>query len=61
MNRKHREVESRWLTSRQPSQRTGNEALKFADECWAAGLRLSASQSVHYDLVMASIRWTLSR
>ncbi|UXY13539.1 hypothetical protein N7922_25220 (plasmid) [Kosakonia sp. ML.JS2a] len=44
MNRKHREVESRWLTSRQPSQRTGYEALKFADECWAGGLRMSASQ-----------------
>lgn len=59
MNRKRREVESRWLISRQPPQRTGNEALKFSDECWAGGLRLSASQSVHYDLVMASIRWSL--
>lgn len=61
MNRKRREVESRWLTGRQPSQRTGEEALKFSDECWAGGLRLATNQSVHYDLVMASIRWSLSR
>lgn len=61
MNRKHRKVGFRWLTSRQPSQRTGNEALKLADECWATCLRLSAILTVHYDLVMASIRWPLSR
>lgn len=61
MNRKRREVESRWLTSRQPSQRTDNEAQKFADECWAGGLRLSTSPPVHYDLVMSSIRWSLIR
>lgn len=61
MNRTRNEVESRWLTSREPSQRTGNEALKFSDECWVGGLRLAASPSVHYDFVMASIRWSLIR
>lgn len=59
MNQIRQAVQNRWLDSRQPAQRNGNEALKFSDECWAGGLRLAASPSVHYELVMAAIRWTL--
>ncbi|ENL0639880.1 TPA: hypothetical protein ACX3AI_004856 [Klebsiella pneumoniae] len=44
MNRTRNEVRSRWLASREPSQRTGDEALKFFDECWADGLRLANRQ-----------------
>ncbi|MGR7122210.1 hypothetical protein ACU62C_23360 [Klebsiella aerogenes] len=51
--------QTRWLDTRQPAQRTGNEGLIFSDECWAGGLRLAASTSVHYELVMAAIRRTL--
>ncbi|MNB66341.1 hypothetical protein D3C81_169140 [compost metagenome] len=29
MNRRAHEVQTRWLESRQPSQRTGNEAITF--------------------------------
>ena len=61
MNRTRNEVQSRWLASRESSQRTGDEALKFSDECWAGGLRLATSPLVHYELVMASIRWSLIR
>lgn len=61
MNRTRNEVQSRWLASREPSLRTGDEAMKFSDECWAGGLRLATSPSVHYELVMASIRWFLIR
>lgn len=61
MNRTRNEVQSRWLASREPSQRTDNEALKYSDECWAVFLRLATSPSVHYELVMASIRWSLIR
>lgn len=60
MKRLHREVEALWLDTRKPSQRTGAEGVKFADECWAQGLRLAASPFVHYELVMAAIRWTLT-
>lgn len=59
MNQKRQAVYTRWLDTRQPAQRTGNEALEFSDECWAGGLRLSASPSIHYELVMAAIRRTL--
>lgn len=59
MNQKRQTVQTRWLDTRQPAQRTGNEALKFSDECWAGGLRLAVSPSVHYELVMAAIRMTL--
>ncbi len=37
MNQKCQAVQSRWLGSRQPAQRNGNEALKFSDEYWAGG------------------------
>lgn len=59
MNRKAHEVQIRWLESRQPDERNGNEAEKFSDECWEQGLRLDKSPSVHYQLLMESIRWTL--
>ena len=59
MKRTRHEVVARWLASRAPEQRTGNEALIFSDECWAGGLRLAASPVVHYELVMAAIRRTL--
>lgn len=52
------EVEARWLDSRESEQRTGNEALKFSDECWSEGLRLAASQQNHYQQVMNIIRWS---
>lgn len=60
MKRTRQEVGVRWLGSRSPEQRTGEEALKFADECWAEGLRLSASQAIHYQLIMDVIRRTLT-
>lgn len=59
MDSKRQTVQTRWLDSRQPAQRTGNEALKFSDECWAGGLSLAVSRGVHYELVMAAIRGTL--
>ena len=42
-----------------PIERNGNEAEKFSDECWEKGLRLDKSPSVHYQLLMETIRWTL--
>ncbi|HCB3146138.1 Uncharacterised protein [Klebsiella quasipneumoniae] len=59
MNQKRQAVQTRWLDTRQPAQRTGNEAVIFSDECWAGGFRLAASPAVHYELVMATIRRTL--
>lgn len=47
MNRTAHEVQTRWLESRQPEDRTGNEAEKFSDECWKNGLRLDKSLSMH--------------
>ena len=47
------------LLSGQPNERNGNEAEKFSDECWEKGLRLDKSPSVHYQLLMETIRWTL--
>ena len=55
MNHKRQAAQTRWLDTRQPAQHTGNEGLLFSDECWAGGLRLAASPSVHYELVMASV------
>ena len=60
MNSKAHEVQIRWLESRQPDERNGNEAEKFSDECWEKGLRQDKSPSVHYQLLMETIRWTLS-
>ena len=59
MNSKAQEVQIRWLESRQPDERNGNEAEKFSDACWEKGLRLDKSPSVHYQLLMETIRWTL--
>ena len=59
MNRTAHEVQTRWLESRRPEDRTGNEAEKFSDECWKNGLRLDKSLSMHYQLLMETIRWTL--
>ncbi|MBC2873438.1 hypothetical protein H7U18_28085 [Klebsiella pneumoniae] len=61
MNRTAQEVQTCWLESRQPEDRTGNEAEKFSDECWKNGLRLDKSPSVHYQLLMETIRRTLIR
>ena len=59
MNRTAHEVQTRWLESRQPEDRTCNEAEQFSDECWKNGLRLDKSLSMHYQLLMETIRWTL--
>lgn len=59
MNRTAHEVQTRWLESRQLEDRTGNKAEKFSDECWKNGLRLDKSPSVHYQLLMKTICWTL--
>jgi len=61
MDRKRQAVQIRWLDSRQPAQRTGNEALKFSDECWEEGLRLAASQAIHYQHIMDVVRGSLTR
>ncbi|WP_233610575.1 hypothetical protein [Citrobacter sp. FDAARGOS_156] len=34
MKRKRQAVQTHWLDTRQPAQRTGNEAVRFSDECW---------------------------
>lgn len=60
MKKTCQDVGARWLASRVLEQRTGEEALKFADECWTEGRRLSASQAIHYQLVMDVIRRTLT-
>ncbi|EGB2672719.1 hypothetical protein ACM9ZQ_19060 [Escherichia coli] len=59
MNRTAHQVQTRWLESQQPEDRTGNEAEKFSDECLKNGLRLDNSPSVHYQRLMETIRWTL--
>ncbi|HDT4319808.1 TPA: hypothetical protein QHN47_004892 [Klebsiella aerogenes] len=59
MNRTAHEVQTCWLESRQPEDRTTSEADKFSDECWKNSLRLDKSPSVHYQLLMETIRWTL--
>ncbi|EPY4553235.1 TPA: hypothetical protein ACGSSW_005656 [Klebsiella pneumoniae] len=59
MNKTAHEVQTCWLESRQPNERNGNEAEKFSDECWEKGLRLDKSPSLHYQLLMETIRWTL--
>jgi len=56
MYKKRQQIEARWLGSRVPAQRTGNEAIKFADECWNNNLRLAKCPRTHYELVMAYIR-----
>lgn len=61
MKRTRQEVEARWLTSRTPERRTGEEAVKFSDECWAEGLRLAASQLNHYQHIMNVVRWSMNR
>lgn len=53
MNRTAHEVQTRWLESRQPEARTGNEAEKFSDECWKNGLRLDKRGQFGYPHVMA--------
>jgi hypothetical protein len=60
MKRTRQEVGARWLASRTPERRTGEEALKFSDECWAEGLRLAASQANHYQHIMDMVRWSLT-
>ena len=60
MNRTAHGVQTRWLESRQPEDRTANEAEKISDECWKNSLRLDKSPPVHYQLLMETIRWTLS-
>ncbi|WP_263754822.1 hypothetical protein [Kosakonia cowanii] len=60
MKRRRQEVEARWLDSRVPEQRTGNEAIKFSDECWEEGLRLDACRANHYQHVIDVVRWSLT-
>ncbi|MFK3711619.1 hypothetical protein [Leclercia adecarboxylata] len=60
MKRKRQDVGARWLASRVPEKRTGEEALKFSDECWADGLRLAVSQPNHYQHIMDVVRWSLT-
>lgn len=60
MKRTHQDVGARWLANHAPEQRTGEEAQKFSDECWAEGLRLAASQENHYQYIMNLIRWSLT-
>ncbi|HBT2490114.1 TPA: hypothetical protein MBD98_004494 [Klebsiella aerogenes] len=61
MKRTRQEDLPRWLGSRSPEQRTGEEVLKFADECRTEGLRLDTSLSNHYQLIMDVVRWSLTR
>ncbi len=60
MKRTRQDVGALWLASRAPEQRTGNEALKFSDECWAEGLRLASSQANHYQHIMDVVRRSLT-
>lgn len=60
MKRTRQDIGARWLVSRAPEQRTGEEAVKFSDECWAEGRRLTASQANHYQLIMNMIRWSFT-
>lgn len=60
MNRTAHEVQTRWLESRRPEDRTGNEAEKFSDECWKNGLRLDKIPSVHYQLLGRDLHRSLT-
>lgn len=60
MKKTRQDVRARWLASRVPEQRTGEEALKFSDECWAEGLRLAASRANHYQHIMDVVRGSLT-
>lgn len=60
MKRTRQDVGARWLASHAPEQRTGEEAQKFSDECWAEGLRLAASQANHYQHIMEVVRSSLT-
>ncbi|HHG1365675.1 TPA: hypothetical protein ACPUMB_004934 [Klebsiella pneumoniae] len=57
MNRTAQEVQTCWLESRQPEDRTGNEAEKFSDECWKNGLRLDKSRKRQRSTVLTLIYW----
>lgn len=52
------EIRKLWHT-REAQQRTGEEAIRLADEAWANGLRLSRNQNTHYQMVMDLVRFTL--
>ncbi|MEQ9927957.1 hypothetical protein [Pectobacterium parvum] len=54
MNTQH-EIRKLWQT-REAQQRTGEEAIRLADDAWAQGLRLSRYQHTHYQLVMDLVR-----
>ncbi|ASC20252.1 hypothetical protein [Escherichia coli] len=56
MKRTRKDIGAHWLGCRAPEQRTGEEAVKFSDECWVEGLRLAVSQANHYLLIMNMIR-----
>lgn len=49
------QVYARW-TDLPTVQRTGSGAIKFSDELWLEGSRLSKDKSTHYQLVMNIIR-----
>ncbi|MBN3263030.1 hypothetical protein [Pectobacterium brasiliense] len=52
------EIWKRWQT-REAQQRTGEEAIRLADDAWAQGLRLARHQHTHYQLVMDLVRWDI--
>ncbi|KFX11056.1 hypothetical protein KCQ_05216 [Pectobacterium atrosepticum ICMP 1526] len=54
MNTRH-EIRKLWHT-REAQQRTGEEAIRLADDAWAQGLRLSRHQHTYYQLVMDLVR-----
>ena len=60
MKQQYQVVQARWLASLAPSQRSGSQAERFADECWQTGLRLAPDQATHYQTVMALIRWSFT-
>ncbi|WP_406642763.1 hypothetical protein [Pectobacterium brasiliense] len=52
------EIWKHWQ-SREPQQRSGEEAIRLADEARSLGLRLSRHQHTHYQLVMDLVRWDI--
>lgn len=54
-------IMARWLNGRAPAECNVSEALKFADECWQVGPRLSAKKSLHHQLVVSLLRWSFVR
>jgi len=49
------QVYGQW-SARPPGQRTREDTYGFIDELWSSGVKLGASQSLHYQHVMDVIR-----